>query len=59
MNYRLKTSKRAQEILTSLKSSTHITPNVLCRYAICLSLKVDDNLDFDFDNSGLEFLDLY
>lgn len=39
MNFTLKTSKYAKEILTQLHSSTGITPNLLIRYAVALSLK--------------------
>ncbi|MDP9702289.1 DNA sulfur modification protein DndE [Paenibacillus intestini] len=39
MNFTLKTSKYAKEILTQLHASTGITPNILIRYAVALSLR--------------------
>lgn len=39
MNFNLKTSKYAKDILTQLHSSTGITPNILIRYAVSLSLR--------------------
>lgn len=39
MNFTLKTSKYAAETLKQLQASTNITPNILIRYAVSLSLK--------------------
>lgn len=39
MNFTLRTSKYAKEVLTQLHASTGITPNILIRYAVSLSLK--------------------
>ncbi|PZD93013.1 DNA sulfur modification protein DndE [Paenibacillus sambharensis] len=39
MNFTLKTSKYAKENLTQLQASTGITPNILIRYAVSLSLR--------------------
>lgn len=56
MNFRLKTSKKAQDILLDLKSKTNITPNILARYAISLSLLDPNKISkFNYDNNGLEF----
>jgi len=43
MNFTLKTSKYAKEVLTQLNASTGITPNILIRYAVALSLRNDDS----------------
>lgn len=55
MKTRLRTSKQAEEILRRLKNKFGLTPNILCRYAIGLSLKLDRELDFDYDSNGIEF----
>lgn len=39
MNFTLKTSKYTKEILQQLQAATGITPNILIRYAVALSLK--------------------
>jgi DNA sulfur modification protein DndE len=53
--FRLKTSKATQEILLELKEKTNITPNILARIAIALSLKNPTPLkDIEYDSSGLE-----
>lgn len=39
MNFTLRTSKYAKDILTQLHASTGITPNILIRYAVSLSLR--------------------
>lgn len=44
MNFTLKTSKYAKETLLQLQSSTGITPNILIRYAVALSLR-NGNVD--------------
>ena len=57
MNYRLKTSKKCQLTLEELKTCTNITPNILCRYAICLSILEDKPVDLEKvkDSTGQEF----
>lgn len=56
MYYRLKTSAKANQILSDLKDKTGITPNILCRYAISLSLQQEEPLDMsvEHDNNGHE-----
>jgi DNA sulfur modification protein DndE len=39
LNFTLRTSKNAKDILIQLHASTGITPNILIRYAVSLSLK--------------------
>ena len=54
---RVRTSTRSRGILAKLKSRTGLTPNLLSRFAICLSLKdasIPNPLEFDED--GTEFL---
>lgn len=55
MKSRLKTSSEAESILTTLKERTTITPNILCRYGIVMSLKSNEPLDFGYNSFGLEF----
>lgn len=64
MNYRLKTSKNAEEILLELKNKlgTTITPNILSRLAVGLSLRLENMSKVeiekklkDYDTNGLEF----
>lgn len=47
MNFTLKTSKYAKDTLVQLQASTGITPNILIRYAVALSLsnETDSKLD--------------
>lgn len=42
MNFTLKTSKYTKDTLLQLQASTGITPNILIRYAVALSLKKGD-----------------
>jgi len=54
---RVKTSGRSRGILSKLKFKTGLTPNLISRFAICLSLKdasIPNPLEFDED--GTEFL---
>lgn len=44
MNHTLRTSKYAKEILQQLHSATKITPNILIRYAVALSLKIPEKV---------------
>lgn len=57
MIFRLKTSAKCQRTLTELHSKTNITPNILCRYAISLSVLQDTPVDIDKvkDSTGQEF----
>lgn len=56
MNFRLRTSSQTAEVLKSLQASTRLTPNVLSRLAVSLSLKIKEEPDAELkDNSGLEF----
>lgn len=56
MIFKLKTSKETMEILKDLQSRTNLTPNVLSRLAIGLSLREDTPIDeYEADNNGLEF----
>ncbi|WP_243387442.1 DndE family protein [Bacillus kexueae] len=56
MQYRIKTSKQTQDILKDLQSSTNLTPNILGRLAISLSLLLDEPIEqFESDTNGLEF----
>ncbi len=54
---RVRTSARSRGILSQLKFKTGITPNLLSRFAICLSLK-DPSIPnpLEFDEDGTEFL---
>jgi DNA sulfur modification protein DndE len=56
MNFRLKTSKRSAEQLKRLQTSTNLTPNVLARLAVGLSLKSAPlNIEELPDTNGIEF----
>ncbi|WMJ17492.1 DNA sulfur modification protein DndE [Geobacillus proteiniphilus] len=56
MQFRLKTSKETMEILKQLQSSTNLTPNILARFAIALSLLSKEPIEsFESDTNGLEF----
>ncbi|AGE22667.1 DNA sulfur modification protein DndE [Geobacillus stearothermophilus] len=56
MQFRLKTSKETMDILKQLQSSTNLTPNVLARLAIALSLLSKEPIEsFESDTNGLEF----
>lgn len=57
MIFRLKTSAKCQNTLADLYSRTNITPNILCRYAISLSVLEDSPVDIDKvkDSTGQEF----
>ena len=54
---RIHTSQRSRGILSNLKIKTGLKPNILSRFAICLSLKDPSipNPD-EFDELGTEFL---
>jgi DNA sulfur modification protein DndE len=57
MNFRLKTSKKTAQILKQLQDSTRLTPNILARYAVVLSLKETNRIlpIVEDTNGGLEF----
>lgn len=56
MNFRLKTSKYTAEQLNQLKIVTNLTPNVLVRLAVGLSLGSNRlNVDAILDTNGIEF----
>lgn len=56
MNFRLKTSKSTADKLKQLNSSTGLTPNILARYAVCLSLRDPEPITkFVKDVGGIEF----
>ena len=54
---RVRTSQRCRGILSNLKIKTGLTPNILSRFGICLSLK-DPSIPNpeEFDEEGTEFL---
>lgn len=55
MNFRLRTSKYAAETLKQLQSTTSLTPNILARIAVSLSLKISDPVTETVpDQNGLE-----
>jgi DNA sulfur modification protein DndE len=56
MNFRLKTSKSTAERLKFLQNSTGLTPNILARYAVVLSLKEKQPVNpIVRDSAGQEF----
>lgn len=55
MKTKLMISKQGKEILDRLKNKFGLRNNILCRYAIGLSLKLKPELVFDYDNNGIEF----
>lgn len=56
MNFRLRTSSVTAEILKNLQASTRLTPNILCRLAVSLSLRLKELPNIELkDTSGLEF----
>jgi len=53
---RVHISKRASELLKQIKSKTGVTPNILCRMALSLSLEESHNANPDMtDLNGSEF----
>ena len=56
---RIHTSQRSRGILSNLKIKTGLTPNILSRFGICVSLK-DPSVPNpeEFDENGTEFLPL-
>jgi DNA sulfur modification protein DndE len=56
MNFRLKTSKYAEEKLKQLQSTTNITPNILARMAVSLSLREPSPVsNEEINNNGIDF----
>lgn len=56
MGFRLKTSKQTMLILKDLQAATRLTPNILARIAIGLSLRDPESVEeYPTDNHGLEF----
>lgn len=62
MIFRLKTSKNTENIINEIKNKFFITPNILLRIAVSLSLKNSKETklfikkeSLKFDNSGIEF----
>lgn len=53
---RLRTSKKAEEILKTLQSLLHLQPNVMIRLAVAISLNDGEQIDEtqNTDTSGLE-----
>ncbi|NMA91050.1 MAG: DNA sulfur modification protein DndE [Amphibacillus sp.] len=56
MNFRLKTTERVADVLKDLHSATGLTPNILARLSISLSL-LDPELpdEVQSESNGLEF----
>lgn len=55
MQFRLRTSRKTAETLKELQSATGLTPNILARYAVCMSLRHDvDVPPLVKDITGLE-----
>ena len=52
---RIKLSNRSQQLLASMKKKTGLTPNILARFALCMSIKEKSipNPD-EFDERGSE-----
>ncbi|GEN52414.1 DUF1832 domain-containing protein [Halobacillus litoralis] len=56
MNFRLKTNTQTAETLKVLQNSTGLTPNILSRIGISLSVQQPDQPELvDSDKNGLEF----
>ena len=55
MKTKINVSSAADDILLKIKSKFSIRPNIICRYAILLSLQVEDDPKVCNDNSGREF----
>lgn len=56
MNFRLKTTKQTATILKNLHNSTGLTPNILSRIAIALSLLDPEIPEYvNSESEGLEF----
>lgn len=55
MKYKMNLSKQAEDLIKGFNTNLGITPNIICRYAVILSLKDSSKLVFDYDSKGLEF----
>lgn len=58
MNYRIITSEETKNALQKMKDTTSLTPNILARYGIALSLKNAEAIDLkilNFEKKGQEF----
>lgn len=55
MKTKINVSSKSDEILSKIKSKFSIRPNIICRYAILLSLRVEEDPKVCSDNSGREF----
>lgn len=57
MNFRLRTSKKAEEQIKALQKSVNLQPNILARLAVSLSLADPKPIDINLhrDQTGLEF----
>ena len=55
MKTKISVSSKADQILSSIKSKFSIRPNIVCRYAILLSLRDEEDPMVCHDNSGREF----
>ncbi|MBB5172440.1 DNA sulfur modification protein DndE [Texcoconibacillus texcoconensis] len=56
MNFRLKTTQYTAEKLKQLHTSTNLTPNILARLAVSLSLKEEHPVSTqEMDTNGIEF----
>jgi DNA sulfur modification protein DndE len=53
MNFRLKTSKNTEKSLESLKSTTHLSLNIISRIAVSLSLRDPSIPDLVKDETGV------
>jgi len=56
MYFRLKTSKYVQEALNELKIALNLTPNIIARLAVALSLTINEPVPLKkVNDDGLEF----
>lgn len=55
MKTKINVSANADEVLSKIKSRFSIRPNIVCRYAILLSLRDETEPSVNSDNSGREF----
>lgn len=56
MNFRLRTSRYVEKQLKQLQASTQLTPNILARLAVALSLRDPNPVSTELsDQNGLEF----
>jgi len=51
---RLKTAKKTEDVLNELERKTNIKRNILARYAICISLINNDEVNYGKDKRGFE-----